>query len=67
MHHFLGKVKSKKLRFYVLSATLLVYWFGILSTAILKAAPSGIGAPPLLQIAHFLISASYRTPIGLSL
>jgi hypothetical protein len=31
-----------------LSAVLLAHGFGTLDTAILKAAPSGIGAPPLL-------------------
>jgi hypothetical protein len=32
----------------VLSQALLAYGFATLETAILKAAPSGIGAPPLL-------------------
>ena len=39
---------SKKLRFYVLFAGLLAYGFGTLDTAMLKAAPSGMGAPSLL-------------------
>src|SRR5215217_5619822 len=41
------KVNCKKLRFCVLSAASLAYGFVTLPTAILKAAPLGIGAPSL--------------------